>query len=195
MALLRGLASAMAGLDRTKKRSAIFVFDGLAMILGLWLAFSARLGVLYWPENPRLIYVALASVLLGLMAMVALGLYRLVIRYFDASAAAPVATASAGAAAVWLTMAYFSKIEGLPRSVGLVYFGVLFMLLFFGRLVASRLLTLAYGPVRAAGQGPADAEFSGVAIYGANPAGASLANPCAGIPSFDCGFSSATIRP
>jgi len=189
MAVLRRIAAALTRFDRTRKRATVFAFDGAVMLFALWLAFSARLGLLYWPTDPRILYLAGASVLLGLVAMFALGLYRLVVRYFDASAAAPVATASAGAAGVWLTMAYFSRIEGLPRSVGLIYFGLLFMLLFFGRLAASRLLALAYGPVPAAGREPAaGAEYSGVVIYGANPAGVSLAESLRRHPEYRLRF-------
>src|ERR1051325_1796560 len=142
---LRRLSHAMTRLAGSQKRIVLFAFDGLAMLTALWLAFSARLGVLYWPANPRVLFLAVASMMLGLLAVMALRLYRLVVRYFEASAAAKVETPSAAAAAAWLGLAYFSRIENLPRSVGLIYFGLLFMLLFFGRLAASRLLGLSYG--------------------------------------------------
>lgn len=153
----------------------MIAYDTAAMFLALWLAFSARLGLLYWPTDPRILYLALGSVVCGLGAMFALGLYRIVVRYFDVDAALPVALASGGAAAAWLVLAYFSRIDGLPRSVGGIYFGLLFMLLFFGRIAVSRFILPSHGvgpvPVPSADAVPS----AGVAIYGANPTGLSLA--------------------
>lgn len=184
---LRGFGQALSRLDKAQRRTVMIAYDGVAMLLALWLAFSARLGVVYWPVESSILYLAVASVILGVASVHALGLYRLVVRYFDVDAAAQVAIASAGAAATWFVLAYFSKIDGLPRSIGLIYFGLLFILLFFGRLIASRFVLPSHGfgpAVRATDP----AKAAGVAIFGANPAGLSLAESLRRHPKYQLRF-------
>jgi FlaA1/EpsC-like NDP-sugar epimerase len=179
---------ALSGLGKAQRRSVMIAYDGAAMFVALWLAFSARLGVLYWPADPQVLYLAAASVACGLASVFALGLYRIVVRYFDVDAALPVAVASGGAASVWLVLAYFSRIDGLPRSVGLIYFGLLFMLLFFGRLAVSRFILPSHGLVPVTSPSTEAARSVGVAIYGANPTGLSLAESLRRHPEYQLRF-------
>lgn len=168
--------SRLATLKRTRKRAVMIGYDGAAMLVALWLAFCIRLGQFYVPANWWIVPLALAATALGLVALVLLGTYRVVIRYLDISSAVRLATGAAAAAAVWFVLAYITRMPHLPRSVGFIYFGVLFLFMFFGRLSAFHLLN--GGSVQRAAILRLDGSpknGSGVAIYGANSAGSSLA--------------------
>jgi len=167
----------LMGLDPTRKRSVIIAYDTAAMVLALWLAFCIRLGDLYVPVNQWVAPLGIAAVALGVVALVMLGVYRVVIRYLDINAALKIATGAATVASIWFMLAYLSRVPDLPRSVGFIYFGILFLLMFFGRLAAARLLAGENGTISAVplrGGGPRGSQAP-VAIYGATPAGCSLA--------------------
>jgi UDP-N-acetylglucosamine 4,6-dehydratase len=163
----------LSTLERPHKRLLIVSYDAVAMLAALWLAFSIRLGEFYWPRDESILALAIASISLGIVCVSILGLYRVVVRYFEAAAASQVAICAAGAAAAWLAVAYFLRVEGIPRSVSIIYFGLLFMLMFFGRLAASRLLTTRDAAIDA--RAPGRPGQTGVAIYGVNPAATSIA--------------------
>lgn len=166
-------------LSRANKRGILILHDLLAMAVALWAAFSTRLGELYFPDKPGVIASAAASFLVGILALYRLRVYHIVLRYFDLRTVTRIFTAAAIAAAAWVMMIYFTQerivVDGVPiavpRSVGFIYCGFLFLLLFMGRYVMALLL------VEAARQPPpaADARTT-IAIYGANAAGISLAD-------------------
>lgn len=166
-------------LSRISKRAILVGYDLLAMILALWAAFSTRLGVFYLPENAGVLGSAAASFAVGIFALYRLQVYRVVLRYFDLSTVSRILAGAATAAAAWVIIVYFGQVRitsnGLPilvpRSVAFIYCGFLFLLLFMGRYVMAILLA---GATR--DQGPTPDARSNVVIYGANPAGISLAH-------------------
>lgn len=166
----------LAALDKGGKRAVIVAYDGAAMVLALWLAFCIRLGEAYAPANQWVAPLALAAAVLGIMVLTLLGIYKVVIRYMDTHATMKIALGAAAVAAAWFVLAYISRVEDLPRSVGFIYFGVLFLLMFFGRLAAAQLLIGNLDGPKASGtaKGSAASETS-VAIYGATAAGSALA--------------------
>ena len=170
------LVDRLTRLGRARKRAVIIAFDAAAMLLALWLAFCIRLGVLYWPANRWVVPLAVGAVILGIGALLLLGVYRVVIRYLDINAALRIALGAGAVAACWFMAAYLSRLPNLPRSVGFIYFGIVFLLMFFGRLAAARVLT-GEGVMLTRSMRPrADAAKEiCVAIYGATSAGSSLA--------------------
>jgi UDP-N-acetylglucosamine 4,6-dehydratase len=167
----------LMGLGPARKRSVIIAYDAMAMVLALWLSFCIRLGDLYVPMNPWIAPLAAAAVALGIVALLLIGVYRIVIRFLDINAALKLAAGAAAVAAIWFMLAYLSRVPDLPRSVGFIYFGILFLMMFFGRLAAARFLAGENGTVSAVAMRPgaAGASQTPVAIYGATPAGRSLA--------------------
>lgn len=152
------------------------------MLLALWLAFSIRLGEFYIPANQWVAPLAVGAAALGVVVLTLLGIYKVVIRYMDANAALRIALGAAAVAAAWFMLAYVSRVENLPRSVGFIYFGVLFLLMFFGRLAAARLMTA--GVPRAAMRRASAAKQTPVAIYGATAAGSALAEALRRHPNY-----------
>lgn len=166
-------------LSRVRKRAILVAYDFAAMAFALWAAFSSRLGELFVPDNPKLIVAALVSFVIGVGALFRLNIYHIVLRYFDLRTVSRILGGAAIAAVTWVVMAFFMRetidVNGMPtmvpRSVGFIYCGFLFLLLFMGRYVMALLLS---GAARIPPPSP-HARFN-IAIYGANPAGISLAN-------------------
>ncbi|WP_166041584.1 nucleoside-diphosphate sugar epimerase/dehydratase [Sphingosinicella sp. YJ22] len=163
--------------SRAQKRMILMAFDLVAMALALWAAFSVRLGILYFPAEPVVLGAAFLSFLVGIFALWRLHVYHLVLRYFDMRATGRIFAAAALAAVAWVVLIYltqeqitFSGIEMMvPRSVGIIYCGFLFLILFLGRYAMHLSLAAAWT------DGTGEKGGRGIAIYGVNPAGISLA--------------------
>ena len=166
-------------LSRVRKRAILVGYDIVAMGVALWAAFSTRLGILYVPDRPRLLLAALASFFLGIYALYRLQVYHIVLRYFDLRTVSRIFSGAAIAAASFVILVYLAQekivVDDLriivPRSVGFIYCGFLFLMLFMGRYVMALLLS---GAARIPPPSP-HARFN-IVIYGANSAGISLAN-------------------
>ncbi|HEX8641149.1 MAG TPA: nucleoside-diphosphate sugar epimerase/dehydratase [Allosphingosinicella sp.] len=172
---MKSVVDHLTTLGRARKRAVILAFDGAALLLALWLAFCMRYGEFYTPVNQWVAPLAIGAVLLGLLALWLLGIYRVVIRYLDLGAAMKIVLGAGAVAACWFILAYVSRVNNLPRSVGFIYFGIAFLMMFFGRLAASRLLN-SDRPLSAIGAADgAKGRETRVAIYGATSAGSSLA--------------------
>jgi len=166
-------------LSRIRKRAILVAYDLVAMAVALWAAFSTRLGLFFVPDSSQLMVAALASFVIGLAALFQLHIYHIVLRYFDLRTVTRILGGAAVAAVAWVVAAFFIRdtilVNGMPtmipRSVAFIYCGFLFLLLFMGRYVMALLLS---GAARVPPPSP-HARFN-IAIYGANPAGISLAN-------------------
>src|SRR5690242_15917332 len=168
----------LPALSRSKKRSILVLYDLFAMMIALWAAFSARLGIIYVPQSRSVILSAAVSFAVGLAALYRLRIYHIVLRYFDLRTVTALLTAAGIASIAWVTLVYaisahitVGRITILvPRSVAFIYCGFLFLLLFMGRYVMALLLKGAdrdrFLP---------DPDARKIVIYGANKSGVSLA--------------------
>lgn len=185
--MMTGVLQRLPELSRLKKRGILVGYDLVAMAVALWGAFSARLGIPFFTDNAQLILAAIGSFLIGLYALYRLQVYHIVLRYFDLRTVTRIFSASAIAAAAWVVLVYLAQerivVDGLPiivpRSVGFIYCGFLFLLLFMGRYVMALLLSEA---ARVPPPSP-HARFN-IVIYGANTAGISLANSVRAAPQY-----------
>ena len=168
----------LPALSRSKKRSILVVYDLLAMMVALWAAFSARLGIIYVPHSRSVILSAVVSFAVGLAALYRLRIYHIVLRYFDLRTVTALLTAAGIASIAWVTLVYaitahitVGRLTILvPRSVAFIYCGFLFLLLFMGRYVMALLLKGADRDRLLP-----DPDARKVVIYGANSSGVSLA--------------------
>ncbi|MGZ8296961.1 MAG: polysaccharide biosynthesis protein [Allosphingosinicella sp.] len=164
--------------DRGQKRSILVAFDVAAMMVALWAAFSARLGEPYVPVDPLVTLAAAVSMLIGLAGLFQLRIYHIVLRFFDLGTVSRILFGAAITATAWVILVYFMRasmmVDGIrilvPRSVGFIYGGFLFVLLFMGRYAMAALVIAAERkhPSGRAGR-------RNIVIYGANSAGISLA--------------------
>ncbi len=185
--MIRQFLKALPAMGRRKKRTILVAYDLTSMVFALWAAFSTRLGIVFIPYSRSVVVAAAASFIVGLAALYRLRIYHIVLRYFDLRAVTRILSAAAVAAIAWITIVYVVNprltiahvaIE-VPRSVGFIYFGFLFLLLFMGRYLMAVMLA---GVDR---EGAAsETEVRKIAIYGANTAGISLADSVRLSPRF-----------
>ena len=181
------LLKQLPALGRTKKRAILVVYDVAAMAVALWGAFSVRLGLFFNPNDPVLLVSAITSFVVGITALYGLGIYHIVLRYFDMRTVVRIFAAAAVAAISWVVVVYFTGVKFtvagmptmVPRSVGFIYFGFLFLLLFMGRYNMALLLSQA-----ARLPPPSPHSRFNIIIYGANTAGISLANSMRMAPQY-----------
>ncbi|MEA3053661.1 MAG: UDP-N-acetylglucosamine 4,6-dehydratase [Sphingomonadales bacterium] len=186
--MIPNLILRISSTGRMRKRAILMAYDLAAMLMALWAAFSARLGKVYFPDNPVVLGAAAISCGVGIVALYRLQVYHLVLRYFDLRAVTRLLAAAAIAGVGWVIVVYLTRaqirLDGLvmlvPRSVGVIYAGFLFLLLFMGRYAMALLIS---GAVRDAPGGKRDGRRN-VAIYGANAAGISLAESMRGNPDY-----------
>lgn len=187
------LGTSLRGMSRARKRLILVGYDSSAMLLALWASFSVRLGELFVATNEIVVFAAVLSVVIGIVALDRLQVYRIVLRFFDLQTMSRIFFGAAVAAGAWVAIVYFLRptmvTDGrtifVPRSIGLIYCGLLFILLFVGRyFMAALLSTLDKGQ----GKG-AVGQKSAIIIYGANASGVSLSEAMQRHPQYKlCGF-------
>jgi FlaA1/EpsC-like NDP-sugar epimerase len=163
---------------RPQKRLILVAFDVVAMMFALWAAFSARLGEPYLQVDPLVLLAAAISMVVGLAGLFQLRIYHIVLRFFDLGTVSRILFGAAITATAWVILVYFMRasmmVDGIrilvPRSVGFIYCGFLFLLLFMGRYAMA---ALVIGAERKHPSGRAGRR--NIVIYGANSAGISLA--------------------
>ncbi len=173
---------------RARKRAILVAYDLAAMAVALVGAFSARFGQLYFPTEPLLFAAAAASMAIGIAALFQLRVYHIVLRFFDLRTVSQIFFGAVVAAAAWVMIVYFLRPTMMvgtitiyvPRSVGFIYCGFLFVLWFMGRYLMALTVASAAGGVRPR----VGADARRIAIYGANAAGISLAESVRRDPHF-----------
>jgi FlaA1/EpsC-like NDP-sugar epimerase len=173
---------------RARKRAILVAYDLAAMVVALVGALSARLGQLYFPAEPLLLAAAAASMVIGIAALFQLRVYHIVLRFFDLRTVSQIFFGAVVAAATWVMIVYFLRPTMpvgnvtiyVPRSVGFIYCGFLFVLWFMGRYLMALIVASAAGGMRPR----VGADARRIAIYGANAAGISLAESVRRDPHF-----------
>ena len=155
-------------LSRPHKQGLMLAVDVLALMFAVWAAYALRLGEWFLPNPGQMLLMVVAPVM-ALPIFLRFGLYRSVIRYMSEQALWSIVKAMTLAALLWAALAFMTQmtgLEGVPRSVPLLY-GLIGMALVGGaRFTARWLLWL-----------PLRERFAGrqVLIYGAGEAGWQLA--------------------
>ena len=102
------------------KRGILIVVDSLMLIFALWLSFSLRMDIWYWPiggVNNPIVMLVLFAPLVAVPVFVHFGLYRAIVRYLGMKAFFSVFKAVIIYAAAWGLLTYLSGVQGVPRSV------------------------------------------------------------------------------
>ena len=149
-------------LSRRNKKALMLLFDIIAIIGSLFAAFSIRLGYFYYPnEDINLTLIILGSPLLALPIFIRFEFYNVVIRYVGLKALWHINQATALYAMLWGLFAFMGAIEGIPRSVIIINWLLLTMIIAGSRLLI-RWLSLESN------------SKNNVLIYGAGSAGRQL---------------------
>ena len=154
----------ITSLSRRNKQAIMLAFDATALICLIYAAFWIRLGYFFYPSgNELLLIVIYGSPLLAMPIFTGFGLYREVIRFVGFKALWNIIQASSIYAMLWGLMVFMANIEDVPRSVILINWALVILVIGSSRLFARWLFSEATSQNR-------------VVIYGAGSAGRQLLN-------------------
>ena len=132
----------LLNLSRRNKKTLMLFFDFFAIIGCIFAAFSIRLGYFYYPTgNDKLLLLMIASPLLALPIFGYFGLYRVMIRYVGFKALWHINQAAAMYAILWGLVSFMTVVVNIPRSVILINWTLVIVMLSSSRLIARWLLS------------------------------------------------------
>jgi FlaA1/EpsC-like NDP-sugar epimerase len=168
------IVSKILSLPRRIKRFIVFLLDLLIVPAALWCAFSLRLGVFFTPDElyfvpaearQDFLYLFLIAPIIAIPIFVRFGLYRAIIRYIGFVAMWAIIKAVSLYTLVFGLFILLSGFSGVPRSVILINWLVVVLLVGSARALGRWWLT---GSFNLALQGESRSK---VVIYGAGDAG------------------------
>jgi FlaA1/EpsC-like NDP-sugar epimerase len=151
-------------LQRIYKQALIGLFDIFVVVGSIFLAYYIRLGYFFFPAfNNTLSWIIILSPLMAIPIFIRFGLYHEVIRYFGNSSLWRIVKSSTAYALLWGLSSFMVNVEFLPRSVIIINWLLVIILITSSRFLARWLLNdLKKG--------------KNVLIYGAGSAGRQLSN-------------------
>ena len=160
------ISSPLFQLSRWQKRLIMLTCDFILLAFAVWAAFAIRLGSWSPPLNDGIWLLILAPTL-TIPIFVKVGLYRAVVRYIGGQAMIAVLKGVTSSTVLLTLIAYVADLQGIPRSVFIIYWFVAFLLIgssrYWIRLQFQHLHNKQY-------------ERTPVLIYGAGHSGTQLAN-------------------
>ena len=112
------MIKAIIKLSRTNKQALMIMFDITIIISCLFIAFFIRLDYLFYPTgNSKLIIAIFGAPFLALPIFIRFGLYHEVVRYFGLKGLWRIIQAVTLYAILWSLICFMSAVEGIPRSV------------------------------------------------------------------------------
>ncbi len=128
------------------KRSIILLSDIGLIAASAWIAFSLRFGEFY-SLNVSQVYALLGIILIEILCLSVLGVYRSVIRYFGGKSSWIIFKATIISSVLWAWAAFMFQItgiDGVPRTIPIIYAFICSFFLIGGRFYAKWLLNSAY---------------------------------------------------
>ena len=118
----------------------MLLVDSVFLVSILLASFSIRLGYWYFPESD-LIWAILGAPIIAIPIFVRFGLYRAVIRYIGFKALWSVVQAVSLYAIVWGVVGFMVAVDGIPRSIILINWGLSLLVIGGIRIVARAMLS------------------------------------------------------
>ena len=143
----------------------MILIDSIVVVSILLGAFSLRLGEWYWPSNDLLWVIAGAPVI-AIPIFMLFGLYRAIIRYIGFKALWAIVQAISLYALVWGVVGFMTAVEGIPRSVIIINWTLLLLVIGGSRMIARWLFSEI--------SKDNNSQCKNVVIYGAGSAGRQL---------------------
>lgn len=150
-------------LSRPQKRLVMMMADLILIPFALWVSFALRLGSWTPPLNDG-IWLIIVAPLLSIPVFIKLGLYRAVIRYLGSEALRAVTIGVSLSVAGLMIVTGLFDLQGIPRSVFIIYWGAALLMIGGSRHYVRRLYHRVHNKSRRIN----------VAIYGAGTSGARL---------------------
>lgn len=138
--------SGLISLPAFAKRSIVFFADIGSISLSVWIAFSVRFGELYSLNSDQM-YALLGIIGIEISCLFAFGAYRSVIRYFGGKSAWIILKATVVSSVLWASavfMLQITGIDGVPRTIPVIYAFICTFFLMGSRIYAKWLLNSAY---------------------------------------------------
>jgi FlaA1/EpsC-like NDP-sugar epimerase len=129
-------------LPGTQKQRIVYLNDFLLSACSLWAAFSLRLSELFIPATPSEWLMFLSAPPLAVLSLRFAGAYRRVIRFSGNTSSRRIMTGISLGVLSWMLLEYLVQTDfrasyGVPRSVVLIYWALLFMFTWLNRELAS----------------------------------------------------------
>lgn len=156
-------------LSRSQKRLVMMTVDMILIPFALWASFALRLDS-WMPELNDGVWLLLLAPLISIPVFARLGLYRAVIRFLGSQALKAVLIGITLSVAGLLTITALLDLQGIPRSVFIIYWGTALLFVGGSRHYVRRLYHLMNNT---------RARRTNVAIYGAGTSGAQLVHALA----------------
>ena len=153
-------------ISRSKKQLAMIFADSLLVIAILFISFSFRLNVLYWPTDVLLLLIFSAPII-AIPIFRWFGLYRVIIRFISIKSLWSIFQAVSLYVLIWGLMIFLSGAQGVPRSVILINWLLAIIVISGSRIFSSWLLTDYFN---------SNYNFKNVVIFGSGAAGRQLCN-------------------
>lgn len=128
------------------KRSIIVFSDTGLIALSVWIAFSLRFSEFYFLNSSQ-IYALVGIIGIEISSLLIFGAYRSVIRYFGGKSAWIIFKATIIGSVLWAWAAFMLQmtgIDGVPRTIPIIYLFICAFFLIGSRLYAKWLLNSAY---------------------------------------------------
>ena len=155
----------LLNLPRFYKQVMMILVDAFIIFFALLASFWIRLGYWYFPEG-GLFWLMICSPVIAIPIFIRFRLYRSIIRYIGFKALWSIVQAVSLFALVWGIFGFMAAIEGIPRSVILIYWAITLLMVIGFRLSARWLLSK--------NKQINDSIKQNVIIYGAGSAGRQL---------------------
>jgi FlaA1/EpsC-like NDP-sugar epimerase len=160
--LLQALNKVLKSKRKTKRLITLFV-DSLFIVMSFWASLAIRLDNLLVFSNVNYWLILSGILPISILIFIKLGLYRAVIRYMSSQAVWAIVAGAMLSTAALVLIAFFSIIS-VPRTMPLIYGGLILLSVGGSRLLVRALVTKFTGANR-----------SPLVIYGAGSAGRQLA--------------------
>jgi len=161
-------------LSRRIKAAILIIADSFFTLFALWAAFSLRWSDWYIPKTHEWYLFAVAPVI-AVPIFIRLGLYRAIIRYMEMRALWTIIQATTLYSIIFAFILYESGIKGIPRTVSLLNWLLIILLVSSSRFFVRWWLADVYYRVGDDGD-DIDRNKKNVVIYGAGSAGVQLAS-------------------
>jgi FlaA1/EpsC-like NDP-sugar epimerase len=164
MSILTNASKNIINLPRFAKRIIAIIIDIGLCILSTWLAFYLRLEQ-FIKINDSAIIIILISVILAIPIFWLSGLYKTIFRFTGPSIIFTVFIATFAYSLLYFAVIGIYKIQGIPRSIGIIQPILLFLTISSSRLIIKFLITNSFKKSK---------NKTSVLIYGAGSAGRQL---------------------
>ncbi|MDP3010241.1 MAG: nucleoside-diphosphate sugar epimerase/dehydratase [Methylococcales bacterium] len=168
------LRSWFVGLSRRIKAAILISTDSVFTLFALWAAFSLRWSDWYLPKGDEWYLFAVAP-MIAVPIFIRLGLYRAIIRYIEIRALWTIIQATTLYSIIFAFILYESGIKSVPRTVSLLNWLLIIVLVSGSRFFVRWWLDDVYYRVSDDGD-DMERDKKNVVIYGAGSAGVQLAS-------------------